>query len=130
MAEKEQYRSLFLQCLRELLPSLKRHTDNQLEKKIGSKEKVEDCALEFFTYLESGTDTNLMQIERMALGQQALRCLSSYITKMGSPVTIKTVIDHLSLLNAAVNESFPGYHKAKLLRYTVVKMDKARQVSL
>lgn len=111
---------LFLQSLRDILPTLKLYTDDQLRKKI-TQDKLTDVSLEFFGYLEAGCSENLTQIQKLALSVQLLRCLSKYITNvMKMPVTLKTMLDCISLIEPAVENAFPGYWGSKLLKYTIL----------
>ena len=116
---EEKFSPLFLQALRDVLPNLRLYSDLQLAKKIGP-ERLMDCSLEFFGFIISGAGDGLRKNELLALANQSLRCLIEYIQLMGSPITLKTVIDHTSLLAEAVNRCFPGYADNKLLKYTIL----------
>ncbi len=110
---------LFLQALREVLITLKLHSDDQLRKKIGQV-RLTDVTLEFFAFMETGSD-QLSQSEKLALSIQLLRCLSKYIVNvMEIPVTLKTMIDCVGLIETAVDRAFPGYWGSKLLKYTIL----------
>lgn len=112
--------SIFLQALKSILPTLRLYTEDQLRKKIG-QERLTDASLEFFSYLESGTNETLTQVEKLALSIQLLKALSKYInTVMKFPVTLKTTLDCVSLIEPAVENCFPGYHASKLLKYTIL----------
>src|SRR5919109_923254 len=111
------YEELFLQSLRECLPGLHLYSDERLRQKIGVT-KVQDLSLEFFSFIEVGAGSGLKRNELLALANQSFKCLKSYIKTMGLPLTLKTLLDSLSLLPQAVDEAFPGYFESRLLQYT------------
>ena len=108
---------IFLQALRNVLPSLKLYNDDRLRKRIG-EEKLVDVTLEFFGYMESGAG-KLGQIEQVALASRILQCLSKYISNVGTPTTLNTLLNSIQLIDAAVDIAFPGYAVNGLLRYAV-----------
>lgn len=113
------YIPIFLQSIRDALPNLRLHSDKQLTVRIG-KEKVADVALELRAFLQSGAG-DLRKNEQLALSNQALKCLSKYITTtLKIPVTLKTLLDSFSLLNVAVDQAFPGYADSKLLKFAIL----------
>lgn len=116
----KQYESLFLQALRDVLPSLKLYSDAQLTKKI-TPAKLTDASLEFFGFIEAGAGQGLKKNELLALANQSFRCLKKYIEAQGTPFTLKTVLDFLPLVATAVDLSFPGYADSQLLKYTILK---------
>jgi len=110
---------LFMQALREVLITLRLYSDEHLRRKIG-KERLTDASLEFFAFMEAGSEP-LRQDEQLALSIQLLRSLSKYIVNvMNVPVTLKTMIDCIGLIEPAVDRSFPGYWGSKLLKYTIL----------
>ena len=109
---------VFLQALRDVLPQLREQSDERLTKRIG-KEKLEEAALDLEGFMNAGVNNPLTQNERLALASKLLRLLSQYIQEIGNPVTINTVITHMSLIAHATNNAFPGYAESKLLRYAV-----------
>lgn len=110
---------LFMQALREVLITLRLHSDEQLRRKIGP-ERLTDITLEFFAFMEAGSE-ELRQDEKLALSIQLLRCLSKYIVNvMKLPVTLKTMADCMGLIETAVDNAFPGYWGSKLLKYTIL----------
>jgi hypothetical protein len=116
--EQEKREILFMRALRDILPSLKLFSDDQLKRKIGP-EKLEDLALEFFGFLQAGAG-ELNQNEQLALANISLKALSKYInTRLNIPVTLKTILDSIGLLEYAVDIAFPGYFAAGLLKYSV-----------
>jgi len=85
-----------------------------------------DCSLEFFGFIVSGAGEGLRKNELLALANQSLKCLTKYIQSMGTPVTLKTIIDHIGLLSEAVNRCYPGYAESKLLKYTILPQQAAQ----
>ncbi len=118
--EKIEYRTLFLQAIRELLPSLRMHSDEMLTKRIG-KNRLEDLSLEFFCYIEVGAG-KLNKNQNLALANKLLNCLVKYIQRVGTPVTLNSILNSIQLLGAAVDESFPGYAQSGLLKYTILPL--------
>lgn len=118
-ADTKQYEILFLQALRDALPNIKLHSDAQLTKKI-TQERLADVSLEFFSFILDGVISLPNKNELLALASQSLTCLKKYIHSRELPVTLKTIVDHVSLLDEAVDRCFPGYVKSKLLKYTIL----------
>lgn len=118
------YKPLFLQTLRDTIPTLRLYTDDQLTKKIG-KEKTEDYSKELFSYIEVGAGDNLKKVEQLALAFQVMKCLSKYITNLNLPVTLKTVLDNIGMIEYAVNQCYPGYFSCRLLKHTILPVQNA-----
>ena len=117
--ETIEYKIIFLQALREVIPSLRLHSDDQITKRIG-KEKTEEIALDVCGYCAAGCVEKLTRNEMLALVCQVLKCLTRYMAKtLQIPVTINTIIKEIPLLEFAVNESFPGYAESGVLRYAI-----------
>jgi hypothetical protein len=113
---------IFLQSLRDVIPSLRLHSDKQLITKIG-KEKVEDLSLELYSYMQAGAG-NMTKNQQLALANKLLICLRQYITTaIKIPFTLKTLLEHLSHLDYAVDNAFPGYASSGLLRYTILPLN-------
>lgn len=116
--------AIFLQCLREILPALKSQTDERIIKRVG-KEKFENAVDDVHGLIESGVSSTLTRNEHYALTMQVMLCLTRYIKDvMGMPVTINTVFDTISLVEHALDQSFPGYASARLLRYIILPQSK------
>jgi hypothetical protein len=110
---------IFLSVLREVLPTLRNLDDGRLIKKIGN-ERFHDGCDEIYSYLEIGIDSPLKKLEQSALINKILRLLSSYVVEqMHLALTLKTLFDCFSLFPTAVEQSFPGYHSSRLLRYLI-----------
>lgn len=117
--EAAEYKLIFLQGLREVIPSLRLHSDDMITKRIG-KEKTQEIALDVCGYCSAGTKEHLSRNELIALVCQALRCLTKYMAgTLQIPITLNTVVKEIVLLEFAVNESFPGYAASGLLKYTI-----------
>jgi hypothetical protein len=117
---EQERKQLFLQGLRQVLPSLKLLSDASLEKRIG-KEKLQFASEDIASYLASGGCEKMMRNEQLALVCQVLNCLTRYITtELQIPATLNTVINNMSLLSYAVEQSFPGYATSGLLKYTIL----------
>jgi hypothetical protein len=98
---------------------LRGQNDERLEKRIG-KERLHDAADDTAGFISSGVKRQLTKNERLALTSQLLRCLNSYIKGvLGLPVTLKTVVDSVSLIHEATDRSFPGYAESKMLLYLI-----------
>lgn len=110
--------ALFLDALKDLLPSLRRQTYEMIEKRAG-KEAFEIVYQDLIGYIYNGAGDKLTRIEMYALLSQVLRSLGRYIEGMGIPVTLNTVMTHAHLLPYAVEQDFPGYADAKILKYII-----------
>jgi len=113
------YEAIFLQALKELLPSLTRYTDKQLVSKAG-KEKFEEgvCQMVDFVVRSCGSDLN--KNECYAIFMQVFKCLVDYMSKtLQIPVTLHTVINNTHLMPFATNMAFPGYADSGLLKTIV-----------
>lgn len=97
---------------------MKSRSDPAIEKKIG-KEKLKDLAEDLAGLIESGVTGTLTRNERLALSIQMLNCLKKHIISMEMPVTIATVSSSFTLLHHAVDQAFPGYIDARLIRYII-----------
>lgn len=118
MVAQQDCRGLFLQAIRDQFSTLKLHSDAMLIKKI-TEERVKDCSLQLFAYLTCSAGA-LNKNEYLALSDQVLRCLSKYVKNtMGLPVTLKTLMNAMSLMETAVDEAFPGYAASCLLRRVI-----------
>lgn len=110
---------IFLEVLRQILPSLSNQNDERLTKRIG-KDKLQECADDVAGYIESGTSGSLTKNERLALTNQVLKCLVNHIkNEMKIPVTLNTIISSTQLIEHATDCAYPGYASSKLLRYTI-----------
>ena len=110
---------IFLSALRQILPTIRQQSDKRLTERIGYQ-KLLDISDDFFGYIDASIDGDLTQVERFALACQVLRCLSNYITTiLQIPATINTIPNQMGLIEWAVEQSFPGYSKARLLKYTI-----------
>lgn len=116
-----EYKLLFLQSIRDIIPTAKLYSDNRLTEKIEKmgKDKTMDSSLEFFSYLEAGAGSDLTKNEKLALANQLLKCLKKYINSIGVPFTVKVLVDHLSMIDHAVGLCYPGYYESKLLKYII-----------
>lgn len=115
--------ALFLVTLREVLPILKHQDDQRLVKRIGI-EKFQNYSSDLSGFIATGTDRNLVRNERIALGRQLLKCVESNMKAIGIPITLTSFIDHMSMLQHSVEQNYPGYYEAKLLRYTIMQIEK------
>jgi len=114
-----QMEDLLVLALKEKLPEVSKLTSKQVVSKVG-KEKFQDGAELVFSYLEDSCGSTLSNNETSALLSKVLRCLTSYMqTALNMPVTIRTLFDNFHLLPHAVNQSFPGYAEAGLLRAVI-----------
>lgn len=107
------YNAIFIQALRDIMPQLSLHSNDRIEKKIG-KDRLEDAAINTAGLIAVGTrQLFLTKNEQLALTSQVLGCLERYISEdLQIPVTLKTFVDNISVLNYAVDKSFPGYIKS------------------
>ena len=121
MPDQGQNVQIFLETLRQFLPSLTNQPDDQLTRRIG-KEKLQDCAADVAGFIEHGAPGNLTRNERRALTTQVFECLITYIKSTTQPVTLNTLITNIGLVDYAVDNAFPGYSESKLLRYLVVPL--------
>lgn len=110
---------IFLSALRQILPALRQQSDKRLAERIGYAKLQEICD-DFFGFIDSSVDSALSHNEYFALSCQVLKCLSNYITTvMQIPATINTIPNHMALLEWSVDQSYPNYAKAKLLRFVI-----------
>jgi hypothetical protein len=108
-----------IQSLKATIPSLKLLSDERIEQKIG-KEKLLEVTEYSVGYVVASSSDDISHNELFALLCQVFRCLGLYITNsLHLPVTVKTLVDSIGLLEYAVDICFPGYGKAKLLRHIV-----------
>jgi hypothetical protein len=113
--------SVFLQALREVLPQLKNQDDARLIKRIG-KDKYQIIEDDLNGFLDNGVTGSLTKNEKAALAVKSLKCLADYIKEnMSMPITFNTMIDSQALLPHAVDNSFPGYAEAKLLKHAIIR---------
>ena len=129
MADTGQNIEIFLEVLRQILPSLKNQPDGQLSRRIG-KEKLEDAAADVAGFIETGSNTALSKNERLALSSRVLNCLAEHIKSMDTPVTLNTMITHIQLIQHATEQSFPGYSESKLLKYTIAPLKSSEVLPL
>lgn len=117
-AALKEHEVLFLQSLREFLPALKLHSDEMLIRKIGI-DKLEDVSLEFYSFVTEGAGS-LTNNEFKALANQMWKCISIYISRVGTPVALNTLINHVQFIDSAANEQFPGYAASHLLKHAIM----------
>jgi hypothetical protein len=110
-------KTLLLQELRPLLPSLRSLNDAQAEKKIG-KERLDDAVELIFNYLAVAAP-GCRQVEQRAVLSRCLHCLTDWMQSQEIPWTVKTVFDCIYQLPFAVDRAFPFYAQAGLLRAVV-----------
>ncbi len=114
------HQKITLDAIRQVLPTLCLQNDEMLTNRIG-REKLDEIAADIFGFIQVGVAGDLTQDEQMALACQLLRCLTKYIKlDMRLPVTLKTLVDGISLLPHSVDQSFPGYFENRLLKYTIL----------
>jgi hypothetical protein len=110
---------LFLSIIKEILPQHRRLSDSVLTKRIG-KERLKDSCDELLGFITSGVSDQLDKNEQIALMSKCLRCLVDFMKEeLHQSVTLKTLIDHFSLLSEAVDRAFPSYREAGLLRQAI-----------
>jgi phosphoketolase len=114
----KEHEVLFLQSIRDILPTLKLHSDKMLTQKI-TYERIEDLSLQFKCFLEDGAGS-LTKNEYLALANQSWKCVAKYVREiLQLPVTLKTLLDSVSVLSEAVDNCFPGYAENHLMRYLI-----------
>lgn len=111
-------KAMFLQELRQLLPSIRSLNDQLLEKKIG-KEKLQEGLELTWDFIENACEGKLTRNERIALVSQAFRCLQQWMNQQEIPVTINTLVNNFHLIPYAVDRAFPFYAQSKLLKYVI-----------
>ena len=60
---------------------------------------------------------NLKPVERVSLGRLVAGSLVEYLIKIGVPVTLRTVFNNVDKSLVALDDAFPGYLAAGLLRF-------------
>lgn len=115
--ELNSHELIFLQSIRSFFSSLRLHSDAVLTSKIG-RDKLAESALEFYALMEYGAG-ELRKNEQLALANQLLKALASYMKDLKIPITLNTVLINLGSLEHAVEQSYPGYIRSRLLKYTI-----------
>ena len=115
------HEELLLNALKERLPRLARMSTKQALAAIGQS-NFDDILDHTYNFLKQACGSMpLTKNEEAALLFQCFRCLADYITNtMKIPFTLKTLIDSIYLLSFAVNEAFPGYAAAGLLKAVIL----------
>lgn len=115
--EANQEERIFLAVLRRVIPTTSRLDDGRLIKKIGEA-KFKDACDELYGYIETGINSPLTKLEKDALVSKVIECLRLYmIQNLKITCTLKTLIDCFTLIPVSTDQSFPGYHDSKLLRW-------------
>lgn len=70
-------------------------------------------------YIESGVTTNLSRNEQLALTVKVVKFLAEYLKAMEIPVTLNTLLNNFGMISQAVDNHFPGYAEARLIRYII-----------
>lgn len=112
-------RQLFLEALREILPTLRYIPEASIEHRVGSKQKLVEASEDITSYILSGLRYEPNQNELYALICQVLRCLVSYLKTLGTPITVQNIVNCTHLTEQAMDSSFPGYHSSGLLSYVI-----------
>jgi uncharacterized membrane-anchored protein YjiN (DUF445 family) len=109
---------IFLNVLREHLPSLRQLSDAAVEKKLG-KEKFAEVQKIAWEFLDGAVSGSLTRNERYALLHKTVACLIRWMEAQDIPVTPNTLVNNAHLMPHAVDRAFPFYAKAKLLRVVI-----------
>ena len=110
---------IFIAALRQILPTLRQQPDNRIAERIGYQ-KLQDVCDDLFGFIDSSVEGTLTQNEYFALACQVLKCLSNYLTTvMQIPSTINTIPAQMGLLEWAVDQAYPGYASARMLKWTI-----------
>lgn len=109
---------IFLNVLREHLPSLRQLSATTLEKKLG-KEKLAEVQKLAWEFLDESVAGTLTRNERLALLHKSVGCLIKWMNGQEIPVTPTTLMNNAHLIPYAVDRAFPFYAKAKLLRVVI-----------
>ena len=110
---------IFLRGLRDVLPFLRIYSDAALTKKIGTERLQESCLMAF-DFIESGSNSRLTDNEAYALMTKALVCLVQYLqNKYNTAISLNYLLTNLYLLSHAMDQAFPFYAQAGLLKFII-----------